>query len=93
MTIVSEQIVALFSEENIAPNAYVFSQIIGDGTQTQFIIYHNFNTKKVMVNVFETGGDNEVVMADVEITSLNSVTLFFTNPPNPSQYTVIVIGG
>lgn len=93
MTLVSEQITQLFPSDTVAPKAYVYSQMIGNGTQKDFIIFHNFNTTKVMVSVVETAGDNEVFIPDVEITSPNSVTIFFAEPPQTNEYTVIVIGG
>ena len=93
MTQVSEQITQLFQTETIAPKAYVHSQVIGNGTLMEFTIIHNFNTKKVMVSVVETGDDHEVFIPDVEIDTLNTVVVKFAEPPALNEYTVIVIGG
>ncbi len=93
MNIVSEQINLLFSEENIAPTAHVFSQTIGNGTLAQFTIVHAFNTSKVLVQVVENNAEKEVVYADVEIINNNAVTVSFSEPPSLNQYTVIIIGG
>jgi hypothetical protein len=93
MTLVSEQITQLFPDDTIASKAYTYSEVIGNGTQDTFFINHYFNTKRIVVQVFETGGDNEVVLADVEMTSNNSVTITFEEPPLPGQYTIVVIGG
>lgn len=93
MTLVSEQITQLFPSDTIAPKAYTYSEVIGNGSQNTFIVNHDFDTKRIVVQVFETDDDNEVVFVDVEMTSNDSVTITFDEPPLPNQYTVVVIGG
>jgi hypothetical protein len=90
--IVSEAIVNLFASESIAPKAFVYSQMVGNGSALDFTVTHNFNSPKVIVQVHETDGF-EIVLAEVEIVNDNSVKVKFAQAPTTNQYTVIVIGG
>lgn len=90
---VSEKMLLLYPSENIAPTAYIYSVTIGNNTDTQFLITHNLNTKRVMVQVQETAGEEDVVMADVDIEGNNTIRVTFGSPPSTNQYRVTVFGG
>ena len=55
------------------------AQTIGDGTATSYTITHNFNTRDVNVQVFRTSGNYDMVLVDVNVTSVNSVTIVFNS--------------
>lgn len=65
---------------------------IGDGTTTTHVITHNLNTQDAMVTLREVASPFALVMADVEFTSVNTVTIKFAVAPTASEYRVIVIG-
>lgn len=66
-----------------------FTTTVGDGTTTAIVVTHNLNTKDVIVKVYE--GDEEV-LADVETTTVNTVTVTFSVAPTTDQYRVVIIG-
>lgn len=68
------------------------SQSIGDGAATSYTVTHNFNTRDVTVIVYRNSGAYDVVLADIEMTSVNSVTIKFASAPTSNQYRVVVIG-
>lgn len=65
---------------------------VGDTSATSFVLTHSFNTRDVMVQVAEKGSPYAVVLADVELTSVNTVTVGFATAPSTNQYRVTVIG-
>lgn len=62
------------------------------GTTTSEVITHNLNTRDVQVQLVRATTPWEVVMCDVEMTSVNTVTLRFASAPTAGQYRVIVTG-
>ena len=71
--------------------ARVASDAIGDGTATSYVVTHNFNTKAVIVQVYDTAGFDTVI-ADVERTTVDTVTVSFSVAPTSNQYTVVITG-
>ena len=65
---------------------------IGDGVNTEFVITHNLNTRDLTVGIRMTSSPFEMVMTDVEMTSLNSVTIKFAGVPEENEFTVTIIG-
>jgi len=65
---------------------------IGDGTNTTYTITHNMNTRDVTVTIRETNSPYGVVLADVECTTTNSITVRFATAPSTNQYTVVIVG-
>ncbi len=59
---------------------------------TAVVITHNLNTRDVIVQLRDTASPYAIVMTDVEITSVNTITLKFAVAPAASAYTVTVIG-
>ena len=71
--------------------ARVASDAIGDGSSVSYVVTHNFNTKAVIVQVYDTAGFDTVI-ADVERTTVDTVTVTFSVAPTNNQYTVVVTG-
>ena len=68
------------------------AQDVGNGSATSFVVTHNFNTRDVTVTVREAGSPYELVYADVEFTSVNTITVSFATAPSNNQFRVIVVG-
>lgn len=69
-----------------------FSQAIGNGVATSFELTHNLNTRDVVVSIRESGSPYAQVYTDVEMTTVNIITVKFAVAPTSGQYTVTVIG-
>lgn len=69
-----------------------FAQAIGDGTATSFVITHNLGTLDVMANIYRTASPFDEVLADIQHTSINSITVLFNTAPTASQFRVVIIG-
>jgi len=67
-----------------------FTQEIGNGSANTFVVTHNFGTRAVGVEVFNSGPPYEEVIAEVERTSINTVTVRTQTVPSANQYTVVV---
>ena len=65
---------------------------VGDASATSFTLTHNLNTRDVMVQIAEKGTPYGVVLADVELTTVNTVTVGFATAPSSNQYRVTIIG-
>lgn len=69
-----------------------FSQAVGNGVATSFELTHNLNTRDVVVSIRESGSPYAQVYTDVEMTTVNIITVKFAVAPTSGQYTVTVIG-
>lgn len=69
----------------------IASDVIGDGTATSYTITHNFNTRAVIVQVYDSA-TYETVFTDMVRTTADSVTVSFTVAPASGAYTVVVTG-
>jgi hypothetical protein len=67
-----------------------YATTIGDGSATAYVVTHNLGTDDTTVAIYETGGSKRVVLADVEHTSTNSVTIKFNVAPAAGAYRVFV---
>lgn len=65
---------------------------VGDGTNVDFVLTHNMNTRDVEVAIRENAGAFRKVLTDVEMTSVNTVTVKFKKAPTAAQYRVTIIG-
>lgn len=65
---------------------------IGDGAETNYVITHNLNSRDLSVTIRETASAYALVYTDVEMTSVNTITVKFATAPTSSQYTVTIIG-
>lgn len=66
------------------------NQNIGDGAATSYVITHNLNTRDVEVDVYRNSGNFDTVLAEVQRTSLNAVTVLFDVAPTAAAFRVLV---
>lgn len=69
-----------------------YSAAIGDGSATSYVVTHNLGTQDVTVSVAEASAPFNVVMTDIQLTSINTITVTFSTAPTSGQYKVTVIG-
>ena len=67
------------------------TKAVGNGADTSFTLVHAFNTREVMVQVYDSA-NYDTVIADVVRTDANTVTVAFSVAPSSGAYTVVVIG-
>lgn len=68
-----------------------FAQNIGDGSATSIAVTHNLNTRDVRVEVYRNSGNFDTVLAEVQRTSVNAVTILFDAAPALNAYRVLVL--
>ncbi len=67
----------------------ITSQIVGDGSTTEFSITHNLNNREVFVVVYDAQYND--VLCDIQRTSNNTVKVIFNEAPEVgSTYTVVI---
>ena len=62
---------------------------IGNGVANSFVVTHNLNTLDVTTNLIEVSTGNQV-LTDISHTTVNSVTVTFSNVPTSNQYRIII---
>lgn len=67
------------------------TKAVGNGVDTSFTLVHAFNTREVMIQVYDSS-NYDTVIADTVRTDANTVTISFSVAPSSSAYTVVVIG-
>ena len=65
---------------------------IGNNSATSFTLTHNFNTRDVTVQIAEKASGYNVVIADVALTTADTVTVTFAAAPTSNQYRAVIIG-
>jgi len=73
------------------PRVTRYSEIIGNGSSTSFVITHNLGTKDVGVHFYQTSTPFAMMFTDWVHTSINSITVNFVDPPSSGAVTVIVL--
>jgi len=73
-----------------APTAK-YAQAIAGGATSE-VISHNLNTRDCTVQVVRATTPWDTVECDVEMTSVNTITLRFAAAPSSGQYRIVVIG-
>jgi hypothetical protein len=68
-----------------------FSANFGDGTATSYAISHNLGTLDVQVYIRETGGSKRQVLAEIQHTDTNTVTILTQSAPASAAYRVTVV--
>jgi hypothetical protein len=71
--------------------ARVASKVIGDGVNVSYTIIHNFNTRNVAVQVFDSSS-YDTVITDVVRNTVNEVVVSFSVAPATNAFTVVVSG-
>jgi hypothetical protein len=69
-----------------------YTTTIGDGSSTIFTITHGFDTRDVIVGVYQNTGNYDDIICDVERPNANSVVLRFGVAPAANSIKVVVIG-
>lgn len=69
-----------------------FTQVIGNGTTTDFTITHNLNTLDTHVTVRENSAPYQVVIPDVYTVDVNNIGVMFSIAPTANKYKVIIVG-
>lgn len=69
-----------------------YAAAIGDGSTLNYVVTHSLNTQDVTVAVYLASGTFEEVLADIEHTSVNTITVKFAVAPTSGQYRVVVHG-
>lgn len=62
------------------------------GGSTSVTVTHNLGTKDVLVNLWDNTTPFAEVIADVQHTTTNTVTLLFQTAPSAAQYRCVVLG-
>lgn len=70
--------------------AHKYAANIGDGSATSYVVTHNFNTRDVVVEVLRNSGNYDTVLAEVQRTSVNAVTILFDTAPASNAFRVLV---
>jgi hypothetical protein len=71
--------------------ARVASQLVGDNSATTFDVVHNFNTRDVVVQVYDVT-TYDTVFTDVARATVDKVTVTFSAAPASNAYKVVVTG-
>ena len=69
-----------------------FTSTVGDGTAVAYVLTHNLNTRDAQVSVYRTATPFDVVIVDVEMTTVNTVTLRFAVAPASAAFSAVIIG-
>ena len=69
-----------------------FAADVGDTTNTSYTVTHNLGTRDVVVSIYDNSSPYAEVVADVQHTSTNAVTVLFSVAPSTNQYRVVVHG-
>jgi hypothetical protein len=67
------------------------SKVIGNGVDTSFTLVHAFNTREVLIQVYDSSS-YDTVIADTIRTDADTVTVQFSAAPASNAFTVVVIG-
>lgn len=69
-----------------------YSQTFGDGSATSYTLTHNLNTQDVNVMIRQASGTFDEVVCEVEITSVNSVTIKTNTAPASNALRATILG-
>jgi hypothetical protein len=62
------------------------------GGATSQVVTHNLNSRDLTVTIRRTGTPYEMVITDVEFTTVNTLTVLFTVAPAAGEYTITIVG-
>lgn len=69
-----------------------YSIDVGDAAAVAYVITHNLGTRDLIASVRSATTPWEVVVCDVEMTSINTATLRFATAPTLNQFRVSLVG-
>jgi len=69
-----------------------YNTSIGDGSATSYTVTHNLGTRDVQVTLYDNSSPYAEVIADVQHTTTNTITVLFSVAPTSNQYRVVVQG-
>jgi hypothetical protein len=69
-----------------------YAASVGDGSATSYTVTHNLGTRDVQVTIYDNTAPYAEVIADVQHTTTNTITLLFSVAPTSNQYRVVVQG-
>jgi hypothetical protein len=67
------------------------SKVVGNGVDTSFTLVHAFNTREVLIQVYDSSS-YDTVIADTIRTDTDTVTVQFSAAPSSNAFTIVVIG-
>jgi hypothetical protein len=67
------------------------SKVVGNGVDTSFTLVHAFNTREVLIQVYDSSS-YDTVIADTIRTDADTVTVQFSAAPSSNAFTIVVIG-
>jgi hypothetical protein len=82
----------LGNDSRLAGQVQKISANVGDGTNVVYVITHNLNTQDIAVTLRETLSPFGEVIADIEHTTVNTLTIRFAVAPTTNQYRVVIVG-
>lgn len=80
--------VASHNHDSVYPKKYTAAV----GGSTSVVITHNLNTKALVCSLARTASPYDIVMTNIELTSVNTVTVKFDVAPSAGEYTITIIG-
>lgn len=69
-----------------------YTTSIGDGAAVNYTVTHNLNTQDVTVMIREVASPYAMVLADIEMSTVNTIIVKFALAPTSNQYRIIIIG-
>jgi hypothetical protein len=69
-----------------------YSTLVGDGSSTTITVTHNFNTRDVVVELYQASGNYEKVYPDFRHSTVDTVDIIFATAPAENAYKVVIIG-
>lgn len=87
-----QRFVTPLKQANWSGRKLKFSQTVGDGSATQFTVTHNLNTRDLVGNVYRNSGAFDVVLCDIEYTTVNTATVRFAAAPSSNQFRAAFLG-
>ncbi len=76
---------------SIASKELKFVANVGDGSNTQFVVYHGKGSEDILVQVYERVMPGQLVECDVVVLTANEIQLSFALPPQPDEFKVVII--
>lgn len=91
---ISRREVMRFSESGGGTNSRHYDKlifIIGDGTNTEYILSHNLNNTELFIAIYDNA-NNEIVYADITNINSNQTSIKFEYPPANQSCKVVIFG-